>query len=140
MRSSLSRVALALSLLAFTLPLGACKTSPVRIEIPGFSNGDVDGLWFWRFSEESGRFERACRVDISNPLIIGGKESVEYVQLCDSVESFAITLASPIERLSGGSIVVQIYFIRWESDPGVFRASAFNRSGESGLSATELTL
>jgi len=140
MRRSLTRVALALSLLALTIPLGGCKTLPVRIEIPGFGTGQVDGLWFWRYSEESETFERVCRVDISNPLDVRGEEGIEYVQTCDASGTFAITLATPIERLNSSNVLVEIYFIRWEPDPGVFRASAFNSSGESALSATELTL
>src|SRR5262245_9100540 len=124
MRRSLTRVALALTLLALTVPLGACRTSTLRIEIPGFADGDVDGLWFWRYSQDTQQFERSCRVDFSDPVTVKGAEGIEYVQMCDSVRAFAVTLAAPIERLSGGAIAVQLYFVRWEEHPGLFRASA----------------
>jgi len=56
----LLRFSLAIALaIGFGSTLG-CSASLVKILLPGFADGDVDGAWLWR-RLESGSYERACR-------------------------------------------------------------------------------
>lgn len=140
MRRSLARIALAFMLLAVSVPLGGCKWSPVKIAIPGFGGGSVDGLWFWRYSSTTGAFERACRIDLSNAQSASETEIVTYNQVCP--DQGTMDMWARIERhpTDASMIVLELWYVRWEEAPGLYRVSSFNTAGESALSATEVTL
>jgi hypothetical protein len=69
-------------------------------------------------------------------------ETISYEQFCEMPGTVTFHLTSHFERdaQDPDSIVVEIYYIRWEEEAGVFRASAYNGAGESPLSDTELVL
>ncbi len=137
----ISRVALAL-VFALLAPALGCETKAVTIEIPGYGNGDVDGVWLWRLVEGTGQYERSCRIDLDAPqLSKKGVEVVPYLQVCAAPDQIGMDLTAEISRLPSNpsTIVVKLWYFRY-ADPGQFRASSFNSAGESPLSPTALML
>jgi hypothetical protein len=131
----------ALALLFAVLPMMGCETKALTLAIPGFGNGNIDGLWLWRLAETTGRYERACKIQLSDPQkTASGMELLPYLQVCDSPNEYGMNMSAEVHRLTGdpSTIVVKLWYFRW-ADPGQFRASSYNSVGESPLSATMLS-
>jgi hypothetical protein len=136
--TNLSRVALALVLLLLSF---GCDTRAVTMEIPGFGNGNIDGVWLWRFVEATGNYKRACRLELDAPqLDETGTEVLPYLQVCTTPGQVGIDLQTSISRLpsSPSTIVVTMWYFRYEA-AGQFKASSYNSAGESALSSTTLS-
>ena len=137
--TSLSRVALAFVLLLLSF---GCETRAVKMEIPAFGNGNVDGVWLWRRVEATGKYKRACRLELDAPQLgAAGTEELSYLQVCDTPGQAGMNLKATISRLPDdpSTIVVTMWYFRFEQ-PGQFKASAYNAAGESALSAAALSL
>ena len=68
----------ALALLA--MPLVGCEFRTVQIQLPGFGDGLVEGLWLWK--EVDGAWTRVCRIDFTDRRITQQGETLFYVQNC----------------------------------------------------------
>lgn len=140
MRGRLYRSAfVALSLLA--LPLLGCETKEIHIQLPGYENGAIDGIWLWRRTAQN-TWERACKIDFVDRRMTEQGEMLLYVQNCVKGRTRrGVTLPTPVERLAAtpSTIRINLWYMRYE-DPGDYRATAFNAAGESQLSATSLPL
>ena len=120
-------------------PLSGCNVSQVTIEVPTFGDGSVDGLWFWRLSSTTGQYERDCRVTLSAPDSNQEGEYVGYAEQC--ANQLDINLNAFIRRSPSdpNTVTMVLWYTRFQSAPGTYKASAYNAAGESGLSATALT-
>jgi hypothetical protein len=137
--TSLSRVALAFVLLLLSF---GCETRAVKMEIPAFGNGNVDGVWLWRRIEGTGKYKRACRFELDVPqLDQAGTEVLSYLQVCDTPGQAGMNLKATISRLpeDPSTIIVTMWYFRFDQ-PGQFKASAYNAAGESALSSASLSL
>ena len=105
----------ALWLLLSLVPLTACETKRVWLELPSFADGSIEGIWLWRRSDASGAWEREdARAGFELSSRLDGAETPDTVR-------------------------VGLWYMRWE-DPGTYRVSAYGPSGESALSETTLDL
>jgi hypothetical protein len=119
------------------LLLVGCETKGVSVEIPGFDETTVEGIWLWRLSETSGDYERVCQIE----LIPGDDlQSVDYVQRCP-LSGDGMLLRARLQPLAGDptGARLDLWYVRWE-DTGTYRASLFNVWGESELSPTPIPL
>lgn len=122
------------------VPLGGCNTSQVRVRLPGFANGNTDGIWFWRL--EGSTYKRICRFDLSNAYVSGGKEVVDYQQSCLDSRPASAPWQATVERLPGDTqtVTLVLTYQRAGTATAPHRASAFNPAGESALSTGTLGL
>jgi hypothetical protein len=137
--TGLSHLALASMLLLLSF---GCETRAVTMEIPGFGSANIEGVWLWRLSETTGRYERACRFELYETQVDpSGDEKVSYLQLCDAPDQIGFDLRAKITRppTDPNMIVVTLWYLRFD-DPGQFKASSYNSAGESALSSTTLEL
>lgn len=121
-------------------PLTACETKRVWLEFPTFGDGRVEGVWLWRRSDDSGTWERTCRIPFLDYEQTASRETLTYTQECED-EVAGFELSSRLERpeASDGAVLVSLWYMRWE-DPGTYKVSAYGPSGESELSETTLDL
>ena len=132
---------LALTCMLLLLSFG-CETRAVTMEIPGFGDASIEGVWLWRLSESTGKYQRTCRLELYDPeLDASGSEVVPYLQVCDTPGEIGMDLNATVSRLPADpdTIVVTMWYFRYR-DPGQFKASAYNAAGESPLSSTTLEL
>jgi hypothetical protein len=119
------------------LLLVGCETKGVSVEIPGFDDAAVEGIWLWRLSETSGDYERICLIEL-----IPGDDasSVDYIQRCD-LSGDGMLLEARLQALTGDptGARLDLWYVRWE-EPGAYRASLVNEWGESELSPTPIPL
>jgi hypothetical protein len=135
MRSaSCRRVALAVAALLL-VPLAGCELKTVRIQLPGYGNGAIEGVWLWRLDDATGQYVRACRIDFrGRGFTSTGAETVTYVQQCDNGHPMGALVAKVARSPSdAATVTLDLEYARWEN-PGMYRASAFNSAGESPLS------
>jgi hypothetical protein len=111
----------------------------LKIQLPGFAAGAIDGVWMWRLV--SGGYERVCRIDISDPYFEGGTEIVQYQQTCSDGRPAAAPWYAAVTRLAGdpGTVTLTLMFVR-NGVPVTHKASSFNSYGESALSASTVQL
>lgn len=128
---------LALPLLA--MPLTACETKRIWIELPSFGDGNVDGVWLWRLAED-GAWERFCHLPIGDVVTASQGETVHYDQECGD-RDLGFDMTATIERVEQDpeTVRVGLWYVRWE-DPGTYRLSSHGVDGESALSETTLEL
>ena len=135
-----------LSMLAwvlFVLPLVGCETKRVWLQLEGVNTGVVEGIWLWRFSDELGTYERFCRIPFTDRDLIGGVDSVRYVQECGGADGEPAGIDLHAELKQSGSapdrVTVGLWYMRWE-DPGVYKVSSYGAYGETALSTTSIEL
>lgn len=147
----MGRKSLILLFLSLFLFLPGCYLQAVRMYLPGFNDGDVDGVWLWKLNENSNTYERLCRFDFSDPVDGSVRETIFYSQHClyshrsgtvkarvirdpDNPGNIYLTVFYAMFRFS---ITDGIYFNR---DNGEYKATAFNSFGESDLSTNSIVL
>lgn len=140
MRIGSRAVVLAFAAALLVAPLTGCTTLKVTVRLPGFANGSVDGLWFWRL--EGGSYKRKCRINLSNPFVSGGREVVNYTQSCVGGGATSAPWQAVVQRQSSNPTTVTLVLVyrRGGSAAAPHRASAFNTSGESALSTASLSI
>lgn len=117
--------------------LSGCETKRVWLTLPDF--GGTEGLWLWRYSEETNSYRRLCRLNFDDVTTRHGQEVALYVQQCDP-EHHPFELEASIERQNGsGRVVLSLWYVRWE-DPGTYKISSYGPNGESALSETSIEL
>jgi hypothetical protein len=119
-------------------PLTGCNVSKVRVRLPAFGTGNVDGLWFWRL--EGSSYKRICRFDLSHAYFSGGREVVDYSQSCLDGRQGAPWQAV-VERLPTNpqTVTLELQYRRSGAATS-HRATTFNQRGESALSTAALSL
>jgi len=136
-----SRGALAFSLALLMLPVAGCSFKSLQIRLVGFNQGDIDGIWLWR-RQSSGTYARACKIEISDPFMLKGTEVVSYDQTCPGGGANGTPLMAPVQRRKAepGTATLQLLFQTDSEVASIYRASAYNKAGESALSSTFLQL
>ena len=133
-RSSL--IALALC----ALSLVGCENKLVCLELTGLDAGNVGGIWLWRLSEQSGAYERTCRLVFGQTEFVGELEWLAYTQDCRD-GSTGLKLWAPLQRSPANpeTVTVELSYLRWE-DPGTYKVSSYGLNGETALSESTLHL
>ena len=130
---------------AFALALGfgstlGCSALVVKIHLPGFADGAVDGVWLWR-RLASGAYQRACRIDFSDVYSNGSVEVVDYKQVCFDGRFQTPLWNALVARAPGDARAVTLVLKFAGNDVLVtHKASSFNAAGESPLSDTTAQL
>jgi hypothetical protein len=129
----------ALALAFFCIPLTACETKRVWVELPAFGDGAVDGVWLWRLAE-TGEWQRHCHLPLGDAELAADGEAVAYDQECGD-RDLGFDLRATVERDPEDPETVRLglWYVRWE-DPGTYRLSSHGDAGESPLSETTLDL
>jgi len=139
MRRSILRAGLLAGAL-LVLPLTGCDTREVWLEIPGFGQGAVEGIWLWRLSSRTGHYERACRIAFQGVESEGTDEMLDYIQKCpDGRPGYPLRAVLGHSAVDPDAVTVGLWYVRWE-EPGTYRVSAYGPDGETPLSETTLTL
>jgi hypothetical protein len=108
----------------------------VHIQLAAFRSGDVDGIWLWRL-ETTGKYARMCRLPISNPFSWNGIEVVSYLQWCNDGTSRSSPFLAEVVRntTDPGTVTLTLRYQQGSRPEALYRASAYNSIGESGLSS-----
>ena len=127
-----------LALLA--LPLLGCEPRKMVVAVDDFGP-EVEGLWLWRLAEDTGQYERTCRLTILDVRRnAAGAERAHYIQEClDGTPG--VEISAPITRAPEDPtrVTMEIYYWRHEG-AGVYKISSYGPSGESPLSDTTVDL
>jgi hypothetical protein len=135
----LRRAPLALASSILIASVLGCSITTLTIRFPGFGTGQIDGFWLWKNTGSS--YQRVCRYHLSNTFRREGSELVKYVQTCLDDRRDGIEWEALVVRTPGAASTVTLELIYQEfGAPAWYRASAYNASGESGLSSTRLRL
>jgi hypothetical protein len=131
------RAILPLFCLLVTLALTGCEVKPVQLQLPTFFSTGVSEVWFWRLDDSTEEYVRSGHLRIGTLTGPPGRKVLRYTMvLPDGTEGMALQAPAQVR---GDSIIVQLDFMRAQ-EPGWFRVSAANESGESGLSDDEIFL
>jgi hypothetical protein len=129
--------------LALALGFGStfgCSAPLIRIELPGFAKGNVDGVWLWR-QLASGYFQRVCKITFSDPYMKNGAELVDYQQTCLDGRPKTPQWSAPVTRAAGNPDTATLsLIIQGSKPPFTNKASAYNAAGESALSTSTVQL
>jgi hypothetical protein len=110
----------------------------VRLQLPSFDEGELEGIWLWRRSETSGEFEPVSEIRLGAVVFEGEQEFVEYELLDPSGTSLGLTLSAAVDR-SGPVPQLALWVLRF-AESGAFKASVYNAAGESPLSTQTVRL
>jgi hypothetical protein len=136
LRSRLRAILPIVCLLA-TLAITGCEVKQVKLQLPTFFSAGVTEIWFWRLDDTSNEYVRSGHLRLKGLSGPPGRKVLHYTMVApDGVK--ALPLIAPVQ-VRGDSIIVQLDYSRWQ-EPGWFRVSARNGSGESGLSDDEIFL
>jgi len=133
-RSSLITLALCVSSLV------GCESKLVWLQVTGLDDGSAEGIWLWRLSEQSGAYERVCRIAFGQPQSVGGIEWLEYAQDCgDGRTTLKLRTALKRSPASPETATLGLWYLRSEA-PGAYKVSSYGISGETALSGSTLEL
>ena len=129
------RLALA-ALVALALGAAGCEVRSFRIQVPGFENMGVLGIWVWRESPTTGEYERYAQIEFHNRFEL--YEGVEFLWYSFPAAEGPMYLQTAIEHApeAPDTVNLNLAFLRV---PGSFKVTSYNASGESPLSAGTLT-
>lgn len=125
------------------LAVQGCKWFEVTVKIPDFDSRQVQGVWMWRKDPATGRWERAGQITFqpAAPATDAGPGAEELQYVVIQPDGAAFPLNSPIERdpAAPDRVTLRLWYARF-LDPGEYRISTYNESGESPLSPQSLEL
>lgn len=110
----------------------------VRLQLPSFDGGELEGIWLWRRSDVTGEFEPVSEIRLTDVVVHSDREFVEYELMDPTGTSLGVTLSAAVERDTTVPTLA-LWVIRWNA-PGEFKASVYNAAGESPLSAQTILL
>jgi len=110
----------------------------LRVQLPSFDEGDLEGIWLWRRSEATGVYEPVSEIRLGATVLEGGQEFVEYELMDPTGAPVGITLSASVER-DGAVPQLALWVIRFDAS-GEYKASVYNAAGESALSAESVVL
>jgi hypothetical protein len=120
---------------------GLTLSNSVHVQLGGFRNGEINGIWLWRL-ESASTYTRRCRFVLSDSLVLNGVESVRYFQSCNDGTPRGPVMEAEIVRASGDPDTVTLMLVyQRDSRPfSLYRATAYSAVGESPLSSTIIIL
>ncbi len=120
------------------ISLVGCAPKRIWLQIAGFDDGLIDGVWLWRLSQESGTYERACRFPFAGVGAPGNVESLAYVQECeDGAVSGQFYVPIRRSQIRPDTVTVGLWYLNW-SGAGAFKISSYGLNGETALSGSTL--
>ena len=128
-------VLLALGLALSTTGCGAAGDLPihvVRLQLPSFDDGQLEGIWLWRLNQRAGEYRPISEIRLGDVVVENGVEYVEYELLDRDGNRLQVTLSAVVDR-SAEIPELALWIVRF-AKPGEFRASVYNAAGESPLS------
>ncbi len=130
------RIALA-ALVALGLTALGCDVPTFRVQIPGFVTDAVEGIWVYRRSPKTGRYQRFAQIQFTERLTSGSNEIQRFVV---SSSQGSLTLQSRIQWTSGrrDDARLDLAFVKVATTPAQFKFTSYNAAGESSLSAGTL--
>lgn len=137
-----SRWWLAVALLAgLAIPITACDVSQVTVEIPDFQSSQVEGLWLWHLSDQTGQYERLSQVTFdSNPQSAVDSGTITYTIVAPDGQHEATILSAITPSTTNPDSVTLTLYVERANQHGSFRVSTFNAAGESPLSSASITM
>lgn len=135
------RGAILLAMALLLLGVQGCKWFEITVRIPDFDSRQVKGVWMWRKDEATGQFERAGQIIFQPSTASGAVPTAELHYLVMQPDGVAFPLRAPVERdkAAPDRVTVRLWYARY-LDPGEYRVSTYNDSGESPLSPQSLDL
>ena len=135
------RGALLLAAALLALGIQGCKWFEITVKIPDFDSRQVQGVWMWRKDPATGRFERAGQILFQPPAASGtvGAEELQYLVVQPDGAVFPLRAPVGRDRTTPDRVTVRLWYARY-LDPGEYRVSTYNDSGESPLSTQSLDL
>ena len=126
----------ALSLALVLLVLG-CNPSWLTVGIPDFGSKQVEGVWIWRLSPETNRYERDTLVAFQGVTTFTKGQILGYATYAIQGDA-SLTAAIAHDPANPDGVTLTLGFQR--GLPGVFKVSTFNAAGESPLSGQSKSL
>ena len=122
------------SLILSVLPLGGCQLALFTITIPDFGSKAVEGVWLWRLSPTTGAYVRDTQFSFVGAVTpAAGGETIDYsASTPDGSPPVPITTYISRDASQPDRVTLQLIYSRM-SDPGYYRASTYNSSGDSPL-------
>ena len=128
------------ALVLAALSLGGCQMVSFTISIPDFASKRVAGVWMWRWSTASGAFQRQDQLVFGEVDLDPTGESLDYVVTpVAGGQDLPFTAHVARDGANPDRVTLQLLFTRSQGT-GYYRASTFNATGESPLSAEVLPL
>ena len=137
-RNARSRWLAGVAVILMALPLTACEWVQVGIRIPDFESSQVEGVWIWRFSEETEEFERVAQIQMDPESSEGGSIVSYQIDYGEGTEPYHLW-ADLVPDEDPDALNVVLWYPRVGA-PGFYRASSYNAAGESPLSAEMVAL
>jgi hypothetical protein len=130
-----------LALALCTLSLVGCESKRVWLQLTGLDDGNAEGIWLWRLSEQSGAYERTCRIVFGQPVYVGESEWLDYTQHCGEASGGLNTWRTALKRSpeSPETVTIGLWYTSLE-DPGAYKVSSYGLYGETSLSESTLPL
>jgi hypothetical protein len=126
-----SRVFVHVALVALVAFAAAgCNLRGVRIQLRGFDENQVRGLWLWR-AAPSGDFERHAQIVFG---ALQEQDGIEFLPYSFDLDGKLVTLSTPIERAAGSEDDLNVVLAFGRPLPGAYKLSSYNAAGESSLS------
>lgn len=110
----------------------------IRLQLPSFDEGALEGIWLWRKNEKNGRFRPVSEIRLGTTVVENGVEYVEYELLDRDGNSLQVTLSAAVDR-TAGTPELALWVVRF-AKPGEFKATVYNAAGESPLSEASVFL
>ncbi|MCC6641413.1 MAG: hypothetical protein IT386_09660 [Deltaproteobacteria bacterium] len=123
------------------LAVQGCKWFEITVRIPDFDSRRVQGVWMWRKDPATGRFERAGQIVFQQAAASStpGVEELQYLVVQPEGAAFPLRAAVDRDKTTPDRVTVRLWYARY-LDPGEYRVSTYNDSGESPLSTQGLDL
>lgn len=141
MRNRIIRHGLLVAIALLALPLFACRWYNVTVLIPDFDSSQVEGLWFWQLSQETGEYVRDGRIVFADQThtLDDGRVLLPYTLLREDGALVHDSLATVLRRDSSDPdrVTLKLQYATTD-EPGMspsYRVSSYNAAGDSALSA-----
>lgn len=140
MRNRIARHALLVAIALLVLPLFACRWYGVTVLVPDFDSSEVEGVWFWRLSQDTGQYVRDGQIVFEDQAYTmdDGRELLPYSLLTDDGILIHDALATVLARDSTNpdrvTLKLQYAAINKAGMSPTYRVSSYNAAGDSALS------
>ena len=109
----------------------ACDMRGFRVQLNAFEEDQVQGLWLWKASA-AGDYERYVQIEFGALHEEAGQELLPYSV---EINGQPVTANALVDRDEADNVAVMLYFTH---EPGAYKISSYNVTGESGLSTGTL--
>lgn len=146
MRNRIVRHALLVAVALLVLPLFACRWYGVTVLIPDFDTSQVEGVWFWRLSQDTGQYVRDGQIVFADQAhtLDDGRVLLPYTLLTNDGLLVHDSLATVLDRDSTNpdrvTLNLQYAALDKAGMSPSYRVSSYNAAGDSALSDETVVL